>query len=262
MKDQLLVFVYSGTGATMVVSASHFIVSFLNFLLLHLGFWAAPLTCRCTYASINGGYMAKQLKLDLFKGKRGGRRPGAGRKRIHSKGVAHRKREKVSYQKALHINFKLKTFIRNKSCLKLLKRAIVNARRHGLRVAHFSLQSNHVHLILEASNNKILTKGMRSLTITFAKGLRKGKVQLERYHLHVLKSLRETKNAVHYVLFNQQKHLDLKKAYVDKYSSLGQVNDLKKLAMASKMTIVLKKMQEDYVLDQPQGWLIKQILDQ
>ncbi|WPU66418.1 transposase [Peredibacter starrii] len=148
----------------------------------------------------------KQLSLNLYQGKSGGRRPGSGRKRIHSKGVAHRIREKVTNRTPLHINFKYRTFIKNKYCLKLLKRAIINARAHGLRIIHFSLQSNHVHLIIEAENNDTLTKGMRSLTITFAKGLNKGKVQIERYHLHVLKTIKETKHAVQYVLFNQQKH--------------------------------------------------------
>ncbi|MFP5492513.1 MAG: hypothetical protein ACLGG0_13495 [Bacteriovoracia bacterium] len=151
--------------------------------------------------------MAKQLKLNLFQGTRGGRRPGSGRKRIHSKGVAHRERENVQIRHALHVNFKYRTTIRHKRGLSLLKRAILNARKKGLDVIHFSLQSNHIHLILEAQDNAILTRGMRSLTVTIAKGLGKGRVQLERYHLHVLRSIRETRNAVHYVLFNEQRHI-------------------------------------------------------
>lgn len=47
---------------------------------------------------------------------------------------------------------------------------------------------------------------MRSLTITISKGMKLGRIQSERYHLHVLRTLRETRNAVHYVLFNEQKH--------------------------------------------------------
>src|SRR5690554_5748078 len=62
---------------------------------------------------------------------------------------------------------------------------------------------------------------------TFSKGVRRGRIQLERYHLHVLKTLRETKNAIHYVLFNHQKHTGLKRAYITPYSSLGFVTDLK-----------------------------------
>jgi REP element-mobilizing transposase RayT len=201
--------------------------------------------------------MGKQMKLNLYKGSHGGRRPGSGRKRIHSKGVAHRVREKVQMRHALHVNFKYRTTIRHKKGLGLLKRAIINARKMGLRVIHFSLQSNHIHLILEAQDNAVLTRGMRSLTVTIAKGLGKGRVQLERYHLHVLRSVRETKNAVHYVLFNEQKHSGLKKAYVDGYSSLGVVRDIGKLAKEKKLTVILRRISELIYLDGPKGWILR-----
>ncbi len=150
--------------------------------------------------------MARQIELNLYRGQRGGRRPRRGRKAIHSRGVAHRRRERVNPRTPLHVNFKLKAWIRNKTCLRLLKRAILNGRRHGLRVNQFSLQSNHVHLIVEAGDNATLTRGMRSLTVTFAKGLKSGRVQLERYHLHVMRTLAEVRNVIHYVRHNTQKH--------------------------------------------------------
>lgn len=211
------------------------------------------------YASFKGGTM-KQLKLNIYKGVRGGRRPGSGRKRIHSQGVSHRIREQITLNRPLHVNFKVKTSIRNKACLKVLKRAIKNASSHGLRILHFSLESNHVHLILEAFDNSILTRGMRSLTITFSKGVRKGRIQLERYHLHVLKTLRETKNAIHYVLFNHQKHTGLKRAYITPHSSLGFITDLKELARTASMMITLRKIGEISFLDGPQSWMAKKVL--
>lgn len=173
--------------------------------------------------------MHKQLTLDLHKGSRGGRRIGSGRKRIHSKGVAHLSRENVSGRTPMHINFKYRTHIRNKECLKLLKRAIINARKHGLRILHYSMQSNHLHFIIEAGSNETLSRGMRSLTITFAKGLRKGKVQLGRYHLHVLRSIRETRNAIEYVLFNQQKHEKGTCSNIDQYSSVLSLKNVSKV---------------------------------
>lgn len=202
----------------------------------------------------------KAMELYLYRGKYGGRRPGAGRKRLRSPGVAHEKREKVTLRTPLHVNFKFRTLVRNKMCLKVLKKAIHNARKQDLRVIHFSLQSNHIHLILEGASNEVLTRGMRSLTITFAKGLRKGSIQIERYHLHVLKSLRETKNALYYVLFNQQKHANLKTAHIDPFSSLAAVKDLKTLAKESRMTIIWKKMEELTELSAPLGWMLKKIL--
>lgn len=198
----------------------------------------------------------KQIELNLFRGCWGGRRPNSGRRRKKSQGVSHSVREKVQDRTPLHINFKFKTRIRNKDSLRTLKRAIKNAGSHGLRVIHYSMQSNHIHLIIESANNEILTRGMRSLTITFAKGLKKGSIQIERYHLHVLKSLRETKNAVHYVLFNEQKHANLKTAYIDEYSSLGLVADLKKISKESGFSIVLRRIRELPVLFEPKSWLL------
>ncbi len=202
--------------------------------------------------------MKKQLELKFTTW--GGRRQGSGRKRIHSKGVAHRNREKVRSYHPLHINFKVKTHIRNKTCLKILKRAIINARAQGLKIVHFSLQSNHVHLVVEAIDNETLTRGMRSLTVTFSKRIDRGRIQLERYHLHVLKTLRETKHAIHYVLFNEAKHKNLKRAYVDQYSSLGTAKELKLSAEQTKMSIIVRRIKEISFLDTG-GWMIKRILD-
>lgn len=154
-----------------------------------------------------------QLNMNLYRGRRGGRRPGAGRKKKLSPGVRHRVREKVTKHTPVHVNFKVVKNLpnlRNKIILKCLKRAVMKARLKGLQVIYFSLQSNHVHLIIEASSNTLLSKGMMALSVSFAKSLngvlkRAGIVQKERYHLQVLKALREVRNAVQYVL--HQKHI-------------------------------------------------------
>ncbi len=192
----------------------------------------------------------------------GGKRKNCGRTRLRSKGVAHRVREKVSSRTPMHINFRYSERVRNKDSLRLLKKAISNARRHGLRILHFSFQSNHIHLIVEASSNEILSRSMRSLTITFAMGLNRGRIQVERYHLHVLKSLRETRNAIYYVLFNQQKHERGTSSTIDEYSSVLSVAygiDLVRLfAKRSKMT--LKIGHSKWYSDRPMSWLMKNAL--
>lgn len=176
---------------------------------------------------------------------RGGKRTGSGRKRKHSKGVAHRTREHVNRRVPLHINFKYKCGIRNKDCLRLLKRAILNARKQGLRILHFSLQHNHVHLIVEAETNEVLSSGMRSLTVTMAMGLKRGKIQIARYHLHVLKGLREARNAVMYVLFNRQKHEKGTTSKIDGYTSVLQLENWKEIVRAfisiTKVRLSVKK---------------------
>lgn len=207
--------------------------------------------------------MGRQLQLNVFKGKRGGRRPGSGRKRIHSRGVAHRTREVVTGRTPLHINFKFRKTIRNKHALKLLKRALLKARSQGLCVIHFSLQSNHIHLIVEAQSNQILTKGMRSLTVTFAKGLHLGRIQVGRYHLHVLKSIQETRHAVRYVLFNKQKHEKGTYSVIDGYSSLLTLADPRKIirsfAIKSKMTLKIG-VNDCWRGDQEKSFLLKRAL--
>lgn len=175
----------------------------------------------------------------------GGLREGAGRKRRHSPGVAHSIREKVGTRTPLHVNFKYRFPVRNKTTLKLLKRAIQNARTHGLKILHYSFQHNHVHLIIHAEDNSILTKGMRSLTITFAKGIKQGRIQLERYHLHVLKTAKEVKHTLHYVLFNQQKHENGTCSTVDDYSSILSMERglelIRKFASKKRMTIKIRR---------------------
>lgn len=144
--------------------------------------------------------------MNIYQGQNGGRRPGSGRKRIHSKGVSHRERETINHKTPLHINFKYKITIRSENFKKILERAIGNALQKDLLITHYTIQSNHVHLIAEAPDNKSLSRGMKSLTRTIVKLLNKGSIQIERYHLHVLKSQAETNNALEYVLLNDIKH--------------------------------------------------------
>src|SRR6476620_8884576 len=106
----------------------------------------------------------KQQSLNLFKGRHGGRRPNSGRKRMKSKGVAHRKRESISSHTPLHINFKYSAFIQTDAFLESLQIACYNALFFDFEVCYFTIQSNHVHLIAEAKNRNALIRGMRSIT--------------------------------------------------------------------------------------------------
>lgn len=166
--------------------------------------------------------MKKQLQLNIYKGTNGGRRPKAGRPRIHSPGVSHSTREEVNASLPLHINFKYKTLIRSDYILRALERGIENATKHDFEVAYFTFQTNHIHIIAEAQDNKSLSSGMRSITVTLARALNKGKFQTDRYHLHVLKTPAEVKNAIHYVLNNDLKHNGKSKIKFTKELSTGK----------------------------------------
>jgi putative transposase len=43
--------------------------------------------------------------------------------------------------------------------------------RHGLRIIEFSIQGNHIHLIVEADDSDALSRGMQGLCIRMAKAL-------------------------------------------------------------------------------------------
>ena len=84
--------------------------------------------------------------------------------------------------------------------------------RNDVRLVHYSIQDDHAHLIVEASGVKALGRAMKSLASLFAfavnRGLgRKGRVVRDRYHVHVLRTVREVRNAFSYVLNNARRHL-------------------------------------------------------
>ena len=83
--------------------------------------------------------------------------------------------------------------------------------RSDFRLAHYSLQGNHAHLIVEADSPEALGCGMKSLGARLALAVnrvtrRTGPVLAERYHLRLLPTPREVRNALRYVLLNARKH--------------------------------------------------------
>lgn len=83
-------------------------------------------------------------------------------------------------------------------------------RRH-FRLVHYSLQRDHVHLIIEAAGLDGLARGMKSLGSRLARAVNRvfggrGPVLADRYHGRVLRTPREVRNAIAYVLLNARRH--------------------------------------------------------
>jgi putative transposase len=81
----------------------------------------------------------------------------------------------------------------------------------GMQVVHFSIQGNHLHLIVEAEGKRALSRGMQSLAVRIASQLnrlarREGSVFADRYHARILSSPRDVANTIRYVLENYRKH--------------------------------------------------------
>jgi len=83
--------------------------------------------------------------------------------------------------------------------------------RGRFRVVHYSLQRDHAHLLVEAASAHDLACGMKSIGARLARAVqrafrRRGPVLADRYHLRVLRTPREVRNALAYVLLNARKH--------------------------------------------------------
>jgi REP element-mobilizing transposase RayT len=93
------------------------------------------------------------------------------------------------------------------------------------RVVHFSVQHNHVHLLVEASDRRALSSGMSGLAIRIARYVndllsRRGRFWTERWHGRALNTPLEVRNAIVYVLSNARKHARVPlPAGMDPYSS-------------------------------------------
>jgi REP element-mobilizing transposase RayT len=84
--------------------------------------------------------------------------------------------------------------------------------RGAFRVNHYSLQGDHAHLIVEAQGKDALACGMKSIAARLARAVnrvagRSGPVLDGRYHHHSLRSPREVRRALAYVLLNARRHL-------------------------------------------------------
>ena len=83
--------------------------------------------------------------------------------------------------------------------------------REHFRIVHFSVQSNHVHLLCEALDRSELARAIQSLAVRIAKRLnrlwqRAGQLFADRYHDRILRTPREVRNALAYVLNNAVHH--------------------------------------------------------
>jgi len=129
--------------------------------------------------------------------------------------VHHVRRDPVAKGAPCHVTLRVREelpSLRRKRFLKELRRSFRQGCERGkFRVVHYSVQRDHVHLIVEAAGKVELGKGMRSIAPRIARAAnrvfaRKGPVLLGRYHVRVLKSPREVRNALGYVLLNTRRH--------------------------------------------------------
>jgi len=153
-----------------------------------------------------------QLELPTW----GGRRKGAGRKpQGPLRLVSHRSRPAHLARHPLHAVLRTQPDVpglRRRAVMEELRQALrAGGLRGNFRLVHYSVQGNHLHLVVEAQDKVALSRGMQGLAVRVARAVnraagRKGKVFADHYFARELRTPAEVRRAVRYVLDNRMLH--------------------------------------------------------
>jgi REP-associated tyrosine transposase len=204
--------------------------------------------------------LARQLDLPLRTW--GGRRAGAGRKLAVGRraGVPHTARPEHKTRHPVHVTLRAVprlASLRKQSVFLEMRRAFSRASREWFRVLHFSVQSDHVHLMVEAADKGALSRGTAGLSIRLARSVnrvlgRRGRIWGDRYHARALRTPREVRNGIVYVLTNWRKHVAAARGF-DRCSSASWFDGWKGRARRTGSTAW--DVDDDPPVTRPATWL-------
>ena len=184
----------------------------------------------------------------------GGKRHGAGRKPKGARaGVSHAARPKLKARYPVLVTMRLVSGVpslRANDTHELIQQALVESTREDFRVIEYSVQSNHLHLLVEAEDEQELASGMIGLSVRLARRInklwrRKGKLFADRYHSRILRTPSEVRFALIYLLQNARKHGAWIARCADVYSSGPQFEGWREKGAVS-----------DRRLERPRTWLL------
>ena len=195
--------------------------------------FSSPITKQS--ALIKMAKLRKQLALDLRRKTHGGSRKGAGRKKKQGQHDSpHRTRAKLRAYHPVHAVMRVKKGVpklRQGRAYRAIRRVMVRCLgQEAFRVCHLSIQGTHLHFLIEATDERALARGMQRLNILVSKALnpmlgRTGALFAFRYHATQIKSPRQARHALAYVLNNWRRHREdegcerARWAHLDPYSS-------------------------------------------
>ena len=163
---------------------------------------------------------------------RGGKRKGAGRpKRGARASERHKTRPELKAYEPVHVVLRVANDVktlRRRDIYRAIRAAIVvTLVRSDFRIVHVSIQGTHIHLLVEADDKFALAEGMKAMQTSAARRInvaisqerrsrRTGSVFPDRYHAQIIRSPRQARNALAYVLNNWRKHRE------DRHEMLGR----------------------------------------
>jgi putative transposase len=159
----------------------------------------------------------KKVQLELpVPARWGGARAGAGRKRVAARqSPAHRPRAPHEARWPVHVTLRARDALpslRSARIFPSLLSSLAASHKSAFRVVHFSVQTDHLHLVVEGDAPVALVRGVQGLAGRCAKAVnravgRRGRVWGSRHHRHALRTPTETRRGLVYVLLNFRKHL-------------------------------------------------------
>ncbi|MBK9070775.1 MAG: transposase [Myxococcales bacterium] len=156
--------------------------------------------------------------------RRGGARPGSGPKpKPGLRPTPHRARTVHSAGHPVHVTLRVRDDVpslRRPDLFAWVRHSIAATNQsecprlgdRSFRIVEFSVQTNHVHLIIEAQDKRTLRSGITSLVTRAARAINKAlgrqgrRVWSQRAFTRTLTVPREVRNALVYVLMNHAKH--------------------------------------------------------
>ena len=207
-----------------------------------------------------------------FKGRHGGRRKGAGRKPAGNAGVSHRQRGALASRFPVHVTVKLQRGLprlRRREEYRALRAAFHAGcagvkQRGAFRLCHYAVLNDHLHFLVEARDRTSLSRGLQGLLVRIARTLnklwsRRGKVFADRYHDRILRTPREVRNAIRYVLQNARKHaaegrmLAVPQA-IDTYTSAPWFDGFRETITVRGLEVVIRPVTEARTWMLTLGW--------
>jgi REP element-mobilizing transposase RayT len=127
--------------------------------------------------------------------------------------VAHRSRPVHRSAHPVHVTLRVAGLpsLREQVLFAAVRAALSASSKRDFRLLQFSVQRDHLHLIVEGTDRDALSRGVQGLCVRVARGLnrtleRRGGVFAGRHHRRALRTPREVKIAFRYVLNNFRKH--------------------------------------------------------
>src|SRR5262245_58860983 len=158
----------------------------------------------------------------------GGKRRGSGRKPTGDRARAsHAKRPTLAARFPVLVTMRLRAglqSLRADDTHALVRDAFAAGSNPSFRVVEYSVQSNHLHALVESNDERALSRGMNGVATRVARGLnrlwkRAGRVFDDRFHARIPRCPRAVRIALIYVLNNARKHGAWRARMPDAYSS-------------------------------------------